>query len=82
MDKNTQFFLGMASNHSNMIFVFYDEDTRLEGRDEIIEHTMRYFKLLYPNEVWDWPYLDNLEFDHIGEEEAVWLERTFRMNCE
>lgn len=36
------------------------------------------FKLLYAKAIWDLLSLDNLEFDHIGEEEVVWSEKDFQ----
>ena len=49
----------------------------MEKKEEIISHIKDYFKSLYIYEGWERPYLGNLAFEVIGEEEAKWLERKF-----
>lgn len=52
-----------------------DGDTRLDNREDIVAHILDFFELLYSEEDWDKPSLDNPIFATIGEDIADWLER-------
>eukprot|EP00268_Persea_americana_P014031 TRINITY_DN16210_c0_g1_i8.p2 TRINITY_DN16210_c0_g1~~TRINITY_DN16210_c0_g1_i8.p2 ORF type:complete len:227 (+),score=36.61 TRINITY_DN16210_c0_g1_i8:18-698(+) len=77
--QNTKFFHGVASSRrrANRIQSIMVGGKRLEKKEEIISHIIDYFHSLYTAEGWERPYLGNLDFETIGEEEAEWLERNF-----
>lgn len=51
-------------------------DSRLEDREDIINHIDDFFTL-YANEEWDRPSLDNLAFATSRGDRVAWLEREF-----
>lgn len=62
---------------TNKISLIIVEGKRVEKKEELIGTRKYYFVSLYTKEIWERPSLDNLEFEGIGEERALWLERKF-----
>ena len=77
-DNNTRFFHKMASSHrryNHLNFLEVDGVVYEEGTT-VAAQVVHFYKTLYQESEWR-PFVEELEFDQIGESERGWLERRF-----
>lgn len=69
--------MASASSKGNRFNVLMDGDVRLDKKEKIIQHILKFYSSFYSKEDRVRPLLNNLRFETIGEENASWLEREF-----
>ena len=69
--------MGLAGLRRNKINSLIVRDSRLEDREDIINHINDFVMSLYAKEEWDRLSLNNLTFATLRRESAPWLEREF-----
>ena len=78
-DNNTKFFHIMANSYRryNHLRALEVDGVVFEEESEVSNQVVQFYKNLYKeSEGWR-PFVEGLEFDHIGDLERVWLERKF-----
>ena len=78
-DKNMKYFHKVANSHRrhNTVHHLSINGVLSTDQDAIKDHISCFYKNLYIEETIRRPILDDLHFDSISSEEAVWLERPF-----
>ena len=78
-DKNMKYFHKVANSHRrhNTVHHLSINGVLSTDQDAIKDHISCFYKNLYIEETIRRPLLDDLHFDSISSEEAVWLERPF-----
>jgi hypothetical protein len=78
-DKNTKYFHKVANSHRRLNIVRHLSINGVLSTDQdaIKDHISYFYKNLYTEETIRRPLLDDLHFDLIYSEEAVWLKRPF-----
>ena len=74
------FFHKMANSHrmSNHLRTLEVDRVVFKEESEVTNKVVQFYKNLY-KETEGWrPFVEGLEFDHIGDMERVWLERKLR----
>ena len=78
-DNNTKFFHRMANSHRryNHLRTLEVDGVVFEEESKVTNQVVQFYKNLYrESEGWR-PFVEGLEFDHIGDMGRVWLERKF-----
>ena len=78
-DNNTKFFHKMANFHRrfNHLRTLEVDGVVFEEESEVINQVVQFYKTLYKETEGCRPFVEDLEFDRIGDVERVGLERKF-----